>query len=179
MYHVRPREDKPPPRFGILIEVMDSPAKRVLQAFEDLERDTLDLATLTQHAGTTAAGSEPMRSPGEELVQRLVRDGLLRPTGSDDHFARTEDGRLAVARPRDVTLYTRPGCHLCEEAKAQMVPLLAKFAARLREVNIETDEALRERYGCDVPVIFLGPRKVAKHRIDLDRLRRQLAETRP
>ncbi len=158
---------------------MDSPAKRVLQAFEDLERDTLDLATLTRDAGTAARGSEPISNPGEELVQRLVRDGLLRPTGSDDRFARTEDGCLAVARPRDVTLYTRPGCHLCEEAKAQMAPLLAQFAARLREVNIETDEGLRERYGCDVPVIFLGSRKVAKHRIDLDRLRRQLAETRP
>jgi hypothetical protein len=38
------------------------------------------------------------------------------------------------------------------------------------------DAILRERYTNDVPVIFLGPRKAAKHRVDLKQLRRQLAE---
>ncbi len=88
---------------------------------------------------------------------------------------RTEDGRLAVAGPRDVTLYTRPGCPLCEEAKTQIAPLLREFDARLREVNIDADPVLRERYTNDVPVIFLGLRKVAKHRVDLAQFRRQLA----
>ena len=88
----------------------------------------------------------------------------------------SEDARLAAAGPREVTLYTRPGCHLCEEAKAVMVPLLREFGATLREVNIDEDAALRERYGWDVPVIFLGARKVAKHRLDLEQFRRQLRE---
>ena len=87
-----------------------------------------------------------------------------------------EDERLARAGPRDVTLYTRPGCHLCEEAKAAIAPLLKEFGATLREVNIEEDPVLRERYGEDVPVIFLGARKAAKHRVDTKQFRRQLAE---
>ena len=88
----------------------------------------------------------------------------------------SEDSRLTAAGPREVTLYTRPGCHLCEEAKAAMAPLLREFGATLREVNIDEDAALRERYGWDVPVIFLGARKVAKHRVDVEQFRRQLHE---
>ena len=75
-----------------------------------------------------------------------------------------------------MTLYTRPGCHLCEEAKAAIAPLLKEFGATLREVNVEEDAVLRERYGEDVPVIFLGARKAAKHRVDTKQFRRQLAE---
>ncbi len=89
-----------------------------------------------------------------------------------------EDARLAELGPREVTLYTRPGCHLCEEAKAAMTPLLREFSATLREVNIDEDTVLRERYGWDVPVIFLGARKVAKHRLNLEQFRRQLREAR-
>lgn len=87
-----------------------------------------------------------------------------------------EDARLAAAGPRDVTLYTRPGCHLCEEAKRAMAPVLREFGAPLREVNIENDAILEERYSVDIPVIFLGARKVAKHRVDAAQLRRQLRE---
>jgi glutaredoxin len=80
--------------------------------------------------------------------------------------------------PLEVTLYTRPGCHLCDEAKSQMAPLLAEFGARLREVNIDADPELRELYNLDVPVIFLADRKIAKHRVDPGQFRRQLAEAR-
>ena len=82
------------------------------------------------------------------------------------------------AEPLEVTLYTRPGCHLCEEAKLRIEPLLAEFGARLREVNIDADPELRERYNLDVPVIFLADRKIAKHRLDPAQFRRQLAEAR-
>jgi glutaredoxin len=88
-----------------------------------------------------------------------------------------EDARLAAAGPREVTLYTRPGCHLCEEAKAAIAPLLREFAAVLRQVNIEKDAVLEERYGLDIPVIFIGARKAAKHRVDVQQFRRQLEES--
>lgn len=87
-----------------------------------------------------------------------------------------EDTRLAACGPRDVTLYSRPGCHLCEEAKAAIAPLLREFGAALREVNIDEDAILKERYGWDIPVIFVGPHKAAKHRVDLVQFRRQLGE---
>ena len=89
-----------------------------------------------------------------------------------------EDLRLAAAGQREVTLYTRPGCHLCEEARAVMAPLLAEFGATLREVNIDEDAVLSERFGWDVPVIFIGARKAAKHRVDAAQFRRQLSDAR-
>jgi glutaredoxin len=84
---------------------------------------------------------------------------------------------MDTANPgRKVTLYTRPGCHLCDEAKAAIAPLLREFGATLREINIDENLELKERYGWDVPVIFIGERKVAKHRVDVEKFRRQLAE---
>ena len=87
-----------------------------------------------------------------------------------------EDVRLAASGPRDITLYTRPGCHLCDEAKSAIAPLLREFGATLNEVNIDADTVLKERYGWDVPVIFVGPKKAAKHRVDLEQFRRQLRD---
>jgi glutaredoxin len=87
-----------------------------------------------------------------------------------------EDVRLEVCGPRDVTLYSRPGCHLCEEAKAVIAPVLREFGAALHEVNIDEDAVLRERYGWDIPVIFIGKHKAAKHRVDFAQFRRQLEE---
>lgn len=87
-----------------------------------------------------------------------------------------EDLRLAAAGRRDVTLYSRPGCHLCDEAEAAIAPLLREFNAVLRAVDIDADPVLQQRYGSDVPVIFLGARKVAKHRVDVRRFRRQLED---
>jgi len=91
--------------------------------------------------------------------------------------AHPEDARLAASGPRDVTLYTRPGCHLCDEAKSAIAPLLREFGACLREVNIDADPVLMERYGWDVPVLFIGSKKAAKHRVDLEKFRRQLQDT--
>ena len=87
-----------------------------------------------------------------------------------------EESRLTQAGPLEVTLYTRAGCHLCDEAKATMAPLLAQFGATLREVNVDDNPELQALYGNDVPVIFLGPRKAAKHRLDVAQFRRQLEQ---
>lgn len=87
-----------------------------------------------------------------------------------------EDLRLAAAQALEVTLYSKPGCHLCEAAKAAIEPLLAEFAAPLREVNIDGDAVLTERYGWDIPVIFVGSRKAAKHRLNVKQFRRHLQE---
>jgi glutaredoxin len=88
-----------------------------------------------------------------------------------------EDSRLADRGPRDVTIYTRPGCHLCDEAKTAIAPLLREFGAVLHEVNINEDAILKERFAWDIPVIFIGRRKAAKHHVDLPQFRRQLQET--
>jgi glutaredoxin len=90
----------------------------------------------------------------------------------------SEAARLAAADSLEVTLYTRPGCHLCDEAKAAITPLLREFRVPLREVNVDLDAELAEKYGWDIPVVFIGGHKAAKHRVDLAQFRRQLQEAR-
>ena len=89
--------------------------------------------------------------------------------------------RAADAAPQtrpspEVTLYSKTGCHLCEEAKAAIAPLLREFHATLREIDIEGDATLLERFGCDIPVIYIGRKKAAKHRVNLEQFRRQLQD---
>jgi uncharacterized membrane protein/glutaredoxin len=56
-----------------------------------------------------------------------------------------------------VTLYTRKGCGLCEEAKAELSALEADFPHRLAEVDIESDPALLKKYLTAIPVLEIGP----------------------
>ena len=76
--------------------------------------------------------------------------------------------------PMELTLYTRSRCHLCEEAKATLAPVLFEFGVALKEVDVDTDPALAARFGHDVPVLMLDNRKLAKHRIDAVPVRRAL-----
>jgi Glutaredoxin-like domain (DUF836) len=73
-------------------------------------------------------------------------------------------------------LYSKVGCHLCEEAKSAIAPLLREFRATLREIDIAGDTTLMERFGCDIPVIYIGRKKAAKHRVNLEQFRRQLED---
>jgi glutaredoxin len=74
----------------------------------------------------------------------------------------------------ELTLYTRAGCHLCEEAKQQLAPLVREFGLDYREVDVDSDRALAARFGEELPVVFLNDRKVAKYRVDVRMLRRRL-----
>jgi glutaredoxin len=144
---------------------------------DSLERKIL---TVFDAPGARTSLLEDLGDPAisKEIITRLLDRGWLRPAGAPDTYERTEDGRLQLAAPRDVTIYSRPGCHLCEEAKAQIAPLLKEYGARLTEINIDEDPELRGRYDYDVPVIFLGSRKAAKHRVDVAQFRRQLGDAR-
>lgn len=74
----------------------------------------------------------------------------------------------------ELILYTRRGCHLCDEMKQQVAPLAREFSATLREADIDADPALRAQFDTEVPVLFLDGRKIAKYRVDPGQLRRQL-----
>jgi hypothetical protein len=144
--------------------------QRILSTFDQLERVSLDLHTLFEFVG----GNLPeQREAVLDAVLEMAKAGLLRDDGAD-FYSRTEDGRLAVSPPRQITLYTRAGCHLCDEAKVAIAPLVRQFGAILREIDIDQDPVLRHRYTNDVPVIFVGPLLFAKHHIDQQALRRQL-----
>src|SRR6476660_8130646 len=55
-----------------------------------------------------------------------------------------------------VTLYMKPGCHLCDEAEAMLDNLRPRYAHRLERIDINTDPELRQRYGELIPVLVLG-----------------------
>ena len=74
-----------------------------------------------------------------------------------------------------VTLYTREGCHLCDEAKAVMARILARVGGTLREVDIDDDAELRTKYNESVPVIFVGEDFFARYRVDAEKFERALA----
>lgn len=56
-----------------------------------------------------------------------------------------------------VTLYTRSGCHLCDQVKEQLQPLQAIVPHDLKEVDIEQDEDLSGEYAETIPVVEIGP----------------------
>jgi thiol-disulfide isomerase/thioredoxin len=76
-----------------------------------------------------------------------------------------------------LTLYSRPGCHLCEEMKAvvQRVARAAAAPITIEEIDISTDPALEERYGVEIPVLLIDGRKAAKYRVTEGELTRLLA----
>jgi glutaredoxin len=54
-----------------------------------------------------------------------------------------------------VTLYSRPGCHLCDEARDALERVRAKAPFTVDEINIESDDALHARYLERIPVVAL------------------------
>ena len=74
-----------------------------------------------------------------------------------------------------VVLYTRPGCHLCDDVKRQLATLASELEFSAEEVNIESEPALRVRYGHEVPVVTVEGREAFRHRFDGPGLRKLLA----
>lgn len=64
-----------------------------------------------------------------------------------------------------VTLYTRAGCCLCEEARKVLEAARREAVFVLEEVDIDRDPALRALYNDEVPVIAINGRKAFKYRL--------------
>jgi len=80
-----------------------------------------------------------------------------------------------MSGPIPVTLYTREGCHLCEEARAAILRGGEGLAIELREVDVDGDPELAARFGEEVPVVFIGERKAFKFRFTAEQFRDRLA----
>jgi glutaredoxin len=74
-----------------------------------------------------------------------------------------------------LTIYSRPGCHLCEEMKAVIERVRVQHPFELNEVDISGDADLEGRYGPEIPVLEVDGKKIAKYRIDDAGLTRALA----
>jgi glutaredoxin len=71
-----------------------------------------------------------------------------------------------------VIVYSRPGCHLCEEAKISIKQADCDDAFTLEEINIESAVELLKKYKYDIPVVTINGIEVFKHRVDPDEFRR-------
>ncbi len=73
-----------------------------------------------------------------------------------------------------VEIYSKPGCHLCDEAKAVLLAVQRRIPFDLIEIDIERDPALFERYRYDIPVVFVDGHKAFKYRLTEEALERRL-----
>ena len=73
-----------------------------------------------------------------------------------------------------VTLYSKPGCHLCDEARAVVRSVCADLGEEYVEVDITTDPELVRRFGEEIPVTFVDDDQHDFWRVDAGRLARAL-----
>ncbi|WP_435742861.1 glutaredoxin family protein [Nocardioides sp. SYSU DS0663] len=73
-----------------------------------------------------------------------------------------------------VTLYSKPGCHLCDDARAVIERVCSDLGEEYAEVSILEDPALLERYGEEIPVTLVDGRQHDYWRVSESRLRAAL-----
>jgi glutaredoxin len=74
-----------------------------------------------------------------------------------------------------LTLLSRTGCHLCDDARGILAAVAAEEGVAWDEVDVDLDEKLADEYGDRVPVVLLDGREHSYWRVDADRLRAALA----
>jgi glutaredoxin len=73
-----------------------------------------------------------------------------------------------------VTFYTRPGCHLCDDARLLIEQVCAELGESYDEISIADDADLERRFGHEVPVTFVDGHQHDYWRVDPTRLRAAL-----
>jgi glutaredoxin len=71
-----------------------------------------------------------------------------------------------------VTLYSRPGCHLCDEARESLQRVQTRAPFTLEEVDIESDDALHARYLERIPVVAVNGQDLFDYEVDEESLER-------
>jgi len=83
--------------------------------------------------------------------------------------------RNAMQDLRQVVVYSRKGCHLCEIVKETLGKLERRGGFTWQEVDVESDNALRRQFTDEVPVVFIDGRKAFKYRMSETDFLRKLA----
>ena len=78
-----------------------------------------------------------------------------------------------------ITLYGKPGCHLCDEARAAVERARSERAFELEEVDISHDPVLFRRYGERIPVLALEGEELFDYVVDEAVLRERLDRVSP
>jgi glutaredoxin len=77
-----------------------------------------------------------------------------------------------------LTLYGRAWCHLCDDMRAALEPMLAEFGAQVDVIDIDSDPALEARYNDWVPVLVHQNVELCHYHLDEARVRAALAKAR-
>ena len=83
-----------------------------------------------------------------------------------------------MSQPVRLTLYSKPGCHLCDEMKKIIDAVGTRVALTVDVVDISLDQTLMDRYGVEIPVLMIDGRKAAKHWITEPELEEKLRRRR-
>ncbi|HEX7081901.1 MAG TPA: glutaredoxin family protein [Gammaproteobacteria bacterium] len=75
---------------------------------------------------------------------------------------------------RRLTLYSRPGCHLCEALEAELRPLLEGRPFVVDVVDIDGDPGLERRYGVRIPVLADGDVELSGYPLDRERVEQHI-----
>jgi glutaredoxin len=78
-----------------------------------------------------------------------------------------------------ITLYGKPGCHLCEDARAALERVRAGHGFELQEVDVSLDPALNREYGERIPVLALDGEELFEYFVDEASLRERLDRVNP
>ncbi len=82
--------------------------------------------------------------------------------------------KKANRRNPKVEIYSKPECHLCDEAKSILLKVQKEIPFEVCEINITSDQKLFNKFKEQIPVIFVNGRKAFKFRINENELRRRL-----
>ncbi|MGI8661082.1 MAG: glutaredoxin family protein [Thermoleophilaceae bacterium] len=77
--------------------------------------------------------------------------------------------------PPRLTLYAKPGCHLCEEARATVLSLREELDFELEEVDVSLDARLHRAYGERIPVVAIDDEDALELGVEATQLRRLLS----
>jgi glutaredoxin len=84
------------------------------------------------------------------------------------------DGQVQASHEARVTLLSRPGCHLCDDARAVVSRICDELEVGWREIDIDTDPDLEARYWEQIPVTLVDGAQHDFWRVDPVRLRAAL-----
>ncbi|HYN51516.1 MAG TPA: glutaredoxin family protein [Thermoleophilaceae bacterium] len=73
-----------------------------------------------------------------------------------------------------LTLYGKPGCHLCDDARAEIERIQSEYHFELEQVDITLDPGLNRRYGERIPVLALEGEELFELHVDGEALRDRL-----
>jgi riboflavin kinase / FMN adenylyltransferase len=134
-------------------------------------RPTFDQTDLTVETFVLkGAVPENVRKAGLDFIYRLRDERKFEsPASLRDQIAvdvKRTDKFFGLLGRVQVEIYSRPGCHLCDDAKEIIERVRRRLPFALRVINIENDPKLEKQYGEQIPVVLINGTMAFKYHVD-------------